>query len=60
MAIQALLNKTDPTLLVNKNNSNYYALGHMNSYNIIVACLPLDIYSTNIASIVASNIKRSF
>jgi hypothetical protein len=31
----------------------------MNGHNIVVACLPLGVYGTNMASTVASNMKRS-
>jgi hypothetical protein len=57
---ELLLDETDPALLVDKNDSNCYALGRMNGHNMVAACLPLGVYGTNMASTVASNMKRSF
>jgi hypothetical protein len=60
MAVRALLDETDPALLVDENDSNCYALGRMNGHKVVAACLPLGVYGTNMATTVASNMKQSF
>jgi hypothetical protein len=39
---------------------NNYVMGHIDSHNMVIACLPAGIDSTNTAAIVAANILRIF
>ncbi|KAF4185071.1 hypothetical protein CNMCM7927_007096 [Aspergillus lentulus] len=60
MAVRALFDETHESLPISENDDNYYALGSMAKHNVVAACLPLGIYGTNPAAIVATHMKRSF
>ncbi|SPO05222.1 uncharacterized protein DNG_07909 [Cephalotrichum gorgonifer] len=47
---------TDPSM----NDTNAYILGSLNGHNVVVACLPVGVYGTTSAAIVAAQMLTSF
>jgi nucleoside phosphorylase len=59
-AAEAMLDEKYEGLATHPKNQNTYTLGRINNHNIVIACLPLGVYGTISASIVASQIQHTF
>ncbi|GJC92741.1 pfs domain-containing protein [Colletotrichum higginsianum] len=59
-AAKTMLDNTHQPLAMNPNDSNVYTFGRVGSHNVVIACLPSGEYGTNIAAVVANNMRWSF
>ncbi|KAE8310518.1 nucleoside phosphorylase domain-containing protein [Aspergillus transmontanensis] len=59
-AAKAMLDEVHPDLSSSVSDHNTYTLGTMSSHNIVIACLPLGVYGTTSAAIVASQMMSRF
>ncbi|PWY86613.1 purine and uridine phosphorylase [Aspergillus sclerotioniger CBS 115572] len=59
-AAKAMLDKLHPPLPQPETDHNVYTLGRVNSYNVVVACLPGGVYGTISATAVVSHIISTF
>lgn len=59
-AAEAMLDEKYEGLATHPKDQNTYTLGRVKGHNVVIACLPLGIYGTISASIVASHIEHTF
>jgi nucleoside phosphorylase len=60
LAVRALFDSRHPNLDIAPQDTNTYALGRIDNYHVVAACLPYKNYGTNSATNVASHMIRSF
>ncbi|KAJ5655493.1 nucleoside phosphorylase domain-containing protein [Penicillium longicatenatum] len=59
-AARCLLDESHPDLEQPRTDTNSYALGSINSHNVVIACLPSGVYGTTSAAIVAKQMITTF
>ncbi|KAM0516344.1 hypothetical protein ACHAPE_005491 [Trichoderma viride] len=59
-AVRTLFNEIHQDLQKHESDANTYSLSRLGTHHMVAACLPVEEYSTNAASKVASDIKKSF
>ncbi|GIK00850.1 hypothetical protein Aspvir_004879 [Aspergillus viridinutans] len=59
-AAKTMLDKVHPSLFQPKTDHNAYTLGNIAGHNVVVACLPSDVYGTTSAAIVLAHMLPTF
>lgn len=59
-AAKAMLEEVHPDLPIHPSDTNQYILGRIGSHNIVLACLPHNVYGTTSAAVVATHILYAF
>ncbi|CAI7653445.1 unnamed protein product [Penicillium pancosmium] len=59
-AAKAMLEEVHPDLPIHPSDTNQYILGRIGPHNIVLACLPHNVYGTTSAAVVATHILYAF
>lgn len=59
-AARVILDEEHDPLPTPATDSNTYIFGKIKQHNVVIACLPVELYGTNSAATVATNLKRTF